>query len=82
MRIAFLDVDTQYDFMDPAGALHVRGAEALGPNLKRLTEYALARRIPVLASADAHPLLDAAEVKSRTCNPGPETLDPRPWTCE
>ena len=55
MRIAFLDVDTQYDFMDPAGALHVRGAEALGPNLKRLTEYALARRIPVLASADALP---------------------------
>ena len=76
--IAFLDVDTQYDFMDPAGALHVRGAEALGPSLKRLTGVALAHRIPVLASTDAHPLLDAAKVKPRTCNPGPETLNPRP----
>jgi nicotinamidase/pyrazinamidase len=56
--VAFFDVDTQFDFMDPAGTLYVRGAETIWPNLKKLTEFAVARRIPVLATADAHPVLD------------------------
>ncbi len=51
----FLDVDTQFDFMDPAGALYVPGAETLVPNLMRLIDYARENRITVISSADAHP---------------------------
>lgn len=54
-RVAFFDVDTQFDFMDPAGALYVPGAETLRGNLRKLTAFAGRRRIPVVASADAHP---------------------------
>lgn len=53
--LVFLDVDTQFDFMDPAGALYVPGAETLVPNLGRLMGYARENRIPVISSADAHP---------------------------
>lgn len=52
--MVFVDVDTQFDFMDPAGALYVPGAESLVPNLERLMAYAQERGIPVLASVDAH----------------------------
>ncbi len=50
----FWDVDTQHDFMDEDGKLAVPGAAEIVPNLKRLTDFALQRRIPILASADAH----------------------------
>jgi nicotinate phosphoribosyltransferase len=50
----FLDVDTQFDFMEPRGALYVPGAEQILPNLLRLANYARERRIPWIASADAH----------------------------
>jgi len=50
----FFDVDTQVDFMLPVGALYVPGAEKLIPNLARLTEFARARGIPIISSADAH----------------------------
>jgi nicotinamidase/pyrazinamidase len=52
--IAFLDTDTQFDFMLPSGALYVPGAEKLIPNLKRLTSVAALRGVPVIASVDAH----------------------------
>ena len=52
--VVFLDVDTQVDFMDRAGALYVPGAETIIPNLTRLMTYARESRIPVLSSADAH----------------------------
>lgn len=52
--MVFVDVDTQFDFMDPSGALYVPGAESLVPNLERLMAYAQERGIPVLASVDAH----------------------------
>jgi nicotinate phosphoribosyltransferase len=54
----FLDVDTQVDFMMPAGALYVPGAETLAPNLRKLFAFARENKIPVLSSADAHPLDD------------------------
>jgi len=54
-RLVFLDVDTQVDFMLPAGALYVPRADTIIPNLKRLMAYATENHIPVLASADAHP---------------------------
>lgn len=52
--IVFWDVDTQVDFMEPGGALYVRSAEKIEPNLARLTEAARRLSIPVIASADDH----------------------------
>jgi nicotinamidase/pyrazinamidase len=50
----FVDIDTQVDFLDPAGALFVPGSTEIVPNLARLTRFARERGIPILASADAH----------------------------
>ena len=54
MKTVFVDVDTQIDFLYPAGALYVPGAEALLPVLARLNQYAAAQSIPVLSTLDAH----------------------------
>lgn len=54
MRTVFVDVDTQIDFLYPAGALYAPGAERLLPILTRLNQYAGAHGIPVVSSADAH----------------------------
>lgn len=50
----FVDVDTQRDFLEPGGALYIRGSEEILPNLARLTGLARDRGIPVLATACAH----------------------------
>ncbi len=52
--LVFVDIDTQRDFLEPTGALYVPGAEAILPNLARLTQCARDHGIPVLATADAH----------------------------
>jgi nicotinamidase/pyrazinamidase len=52
--LVFVDIDTQRDFLDPEGALYVRGSEAITPNLTRLIDFARTRGVPVLASACAH----------------------------
>ncbi len=52
--LAFFDVDTQIDFMDPTGKLYVPHAEDIVPRLVQLMSYARERNIPVLSSADAH----------------------------
>ena len=57
--VLFWDVDTQHDFMDADGRLAVPGAEAIVPNLARLTEFAVEHGIPIVATADAHPPHDA-----------------------
>ena len=54
MKTVFFDVDTQIDFLFPAGALYVPGAERLLPALQRLNQYAAARGIPVVSTTDAH----------------------------
>ncbi|PWU07344.1 MAG: hypothetical protein C5B51_10205 [Terriglobia bacterium] len=54
MRTVFVDVDTQLDFLYPAGALYVPGAEQVLPAIERLNRYAAAHRIPVLSTTDAH----------------------------
>ncbi len=54
MSVVFWDVDTQHDFMRPDGKLYVPGAETIVPNLKRLTDYAHAHGIRIVASADDH----------------------------
>jgi len=53
-KAVFFDIDTQYDFMDPSGALYVPGAEEIVDNLKRLVEFAWANGIAIVATADAH----------------------------
>lgn len=54
MTTVFIDVDTQIDFMFPAGALYVPGAEHLLPAFAALNRYAAAHGIPVVSTTDAH----------------------------
>jgi nicotinamidase/pyrazinamidase len=54
MSAIFIDIDTQLDFLYPAGALYVPGAERLIPTLAHLTRYAAGNGIPVVSTVDAH----------------------------
>ncbi|HET8549253.1 MAG TPA: isochorismatase family cysteine hydrolase [Bryobacteraceae bacterium] len=54
MNSVFFDVDTQIDFLYPAGALYVPGAEQLLPIVARLNHHAVARGIPLVSTTDAH----------------------------
>ena len=58
MRV-FWDVDTQADFMLPDGKLYVPGAETIADNLGRLTDFAHASGIRIVASSDNHDSDDA-----------------------
>lgn len=59
MPTVFFDVDTQMDFLYPAGALYVPGAEHLVPLIAQLNHHAFARRIPLISTVDAHAENDA-----------------------
>jgi nicotinamidase/pyrazinamidase len=48
------DVDTQVDFLDPAGKLYVPGAEKLISRIQRLNTWATSNRVQVVSSTDAH----------------------------
>ena len=52
--LIFWDVDTQVDFMMSDGKLYVPDSESIIPVLARLTDYAHARRIRIIASSDDH----------------------------
>ncbi|MBZ5582275.1 MAG: cysteine hydrolase [Acidobacteriia bacterium] len=54
MSTVFFDIDSQVDFLYPAGALYVPGAECIVPAIARLNRYAAAHGIPVVSTADAH----------------------------
>lgn len=54
MTTVFFDVDTQLDFLYPAGALYVPGAETIVPALGKLTQFAASRNIQIISTADAH----------------------------
>ena len=54
MKTIFLDVDTQIDFLYPAGALYVPGAELLASTIASLNQFAAKKGIPVLSTVDAH----------------------------
>ena len=54
MKTVFFDVDTQMDFMLPAGALYVPGAERLIPTIARLNRWAAGHSIPVISTMDTH----------------------------
>jgi nicotinamidase/pyrazinamidase len=50
----FFDVDTQLDFLYPAGALYVPGAETIVLKVAALNRYAAEQGIPVVSTMDAH----------------------------
>jgi nicotinamidase/pyrazinamidase len=54
MRTVFFDVDTQLDFLYPAGALYVPGAESLEYRIEDLNRLAATRGIVVVSTMDAH----------------------------
>src|SRR6185503_17551884 len=54
MKMVFFDVDTQLDFLYPAGALYVPGAESIVSQVAALNRYAAERGIPVISTMDAH----------------------------
>ena len=51
MKTIHIDVDTQIDFLYPAGALYVPGAESIVPAIARLNHAAPL----VISTTDAHP---------------------------
>jgi nicotinamidase/pyrazinamidase len=51
---AFFDIDTQIDFLYPAGALYAPGCERVIPTVARLNAYAAANGIPLISSSCAH----------------------------
>lgn len=54
MRTVFLDVDTQLDFVFPAGALYAPGAERILPMAARLNEFAVRHGGLLISTMDAH----------------------------
>jgi nicotinamidase/pyrazinamidase len=54
MRTVLIDVDTQADFLFPAGALYVPGAEEIIPHLAALTRFAASQNFTIVSTADAH----------------------------
>ena len=53
-KTVFVDIDTQFDFMDSRGNLYVPGAEDIIDNIKKLFDYAKEHKIKILSSTDAH----------------------------
>jgi nicotinamidase/pyrazinamidase len=54
MKTVFFDIDTQIDFIFPAGALYAPGAEKILPTVAKLNHHAAKHRIPVISTMDAH----------------------------
>jgi nicotinamidase/pyrazinamidase len=54
MNTVFFDVDTQIDFVFPAGALYAPGAEDVLPAIAKLNQFAASHGIPVISTMDAH----------------------------
>lgn len=54
MKTVFFDIDTQIDFLFPAGALYVPGAERILPAISALNQYAAGHGITVVSSMCAH----------------------------
>jgi nicotinamidase/pyrazinamidase len=54
VNTVFFDIDTQIDFLYPAGALYVPGAERIVKNIAALNRFAAQRGIPVISTMDAH----------------------------
>ncbi|MBN2120728.1 MAG: nicotinate phosphoribosyltransferase [Candidatus Omnitrophica bacterium] len=53
-NILFVDIDTQFDFVDKKGALYVKDADKLTNIWAKLTKFAFDNQIKIIASQDAH----------------------------
>ena len=60
---AFFDIDTQIDFVYPAGALYRQGAEHVLPAVAQLNRYAALQGIRLFSTTCAHPE-NAAEFRT------------------
>jgi nicotinamidase/pyrazinamidase len=54
MKTVFFDIDTQIDFLFPAGALYAPGAEKIIGTVAKLNHHAAKLGIPVVSTMDAH----------------------------
>jgi nicotinamidase/pyrazinamidase len=54
----FVDIDTQFDFMNSRGSLYVPDAENIIGNIKKLFNHAKGNKIKILSSIDAHKIDD------------------------
>ncbi len=54
MKTVFFDVDSQYDFLFPAGALSVPGAQRILPAVAQLNQWAARNGAVVVSTMDAH----------------------------
>ena len=54
MKTVYFDVDTQLVFMVAGGALYVPGAERILGHVARLNRDAVASRMPLISTMDAH----------------------------
>jgi nicotinamidase/pyrazinamidase len=55
-KTIFWDVDTQFDFMSPEGALHVPGAEEIIDKVGQVRRFALENGYSILSDVDWHRL--------------------------
>jgi nicotinamidase/pyrazinamidase len=54
MSTVFFDVDTQLDFVLPAGALYGRGGESVIADVARLNRWAASHGVKLISTVDAH----------------------------
>ncbi len=59
MRTVFFDIDTQLDFVTPAGALYAPGAERVIAAVAQLNRHAASSGIVLVSTTDAHAENDA-----------------------
>jgi nicotinamidase/pyrazinamidase len=59
MKTVFFDIDTQLDFVTPAGALYAPGAERVIAAVARLNRHAASSGIVLVSTTDAHAENDA-----------------------
>jgi nicotinamidase/pyrazinamidase len=59
VKAVFVDIDTQLDFLFPAGSLYTPGIESICGNLAKLTAHAARAGIPIISTMDAHAEDDA-----------------------
>jgi nicotinamidase/pyrazinamidase len=59
MRTIFFDIDTQLDFVSPAGALYAPGAERIVAAVALLNRHAASSGISLISTTDAHAENDA-----------------------
>ena len=54
MNAVVFDIDTQVDFLDPAGTLYVPGSQDIAPNIQRLLQWASEHRVTTISPVCAH----------------------------